>query len=148
VGTKRDCSDVADACNNGICDETAGQCEKKSRPGGTPCDLDDLFCTRDACHSGTCVAEAPRDCSNLDDPCNTGVCSETAKQCEKQLKPDGDTCNDGNACTDNDQCTGGVCGGTAKPDGTDCGMGSCCAGQCCGFMTQCCPDKTCKMFCS
>ena len=102
-GSARDCSAAGDACNDGTCDETLGQCIAQPRSNGTTCD-DGLFCTQsDACQAGQCrgsgdpclddgqycngveyCQEATGDflCNSTGDPCVPSLtCDESADEC-------------------------------------------------------------------
>ena len=104
----RDCSGVADQCNEGVCDETADACVAVPVSDGTTCD-DGQFCTvGESCTAGACTGEA-RDCSAAADQCNSGTCDETADACVPAALPDGTTCDDGAYCTVNDACVAGAC---------------------------------------
>ena len=113
-GAARDCSGSSDACNTGVCNETANLCEGMPVPDSTPCD-DGLFCTSpDACVGGACSGP-PRACPMLG-ICAAPVCDEVADMCVNSTAPDGTPCSDGDPCTSPDTCTSGSCSG---PDGVE-----------------------------
>jgi len=110
IGLERNCSDGDDACHIGFCDEELNACEARAVEDGTACD-DDLYCTvEDACRNGFCAGTA-RDCGDVGDQCNPGVCNEDEDACEARPAEDYSSCDDGDDCTSNDQCLGGVCSG-------------------------------------
>ncbi|MGM0557096.1 MAG: MopE-related protein [Myxococcota bacterium] len=116
-GLPRDCSSAGDQCNEGTCDENLNRCTAQPVADGTSCD-DNRFCTiSDVCTSGSCGG-SNRDCSSETDQCNTGVCNETADQCEGRPVSDGTTCDDSLFCTVSDTCTSGTCGGSTRPCGS------------------------------
>lgn len=51
------------------------------------------------------------DCSELDGPCQVGVCNQDAGACEAQAAADTTPCDDGNPCRTGATCTAGKCGG-------------------------------------
>ncbi len=106
--TETDC-DHADSCDG------AGTCLDNIEPDATPCD-DGLYCTvGESCLSGVCTG-SPRDCSALDDQCNTGVCDEGSDACVKDPAPnEGDACDDGLFCTVGETCSAGTCQGGVNP---------------------------------
>jgi len=55
LGVLVDCSGVADACNDGACDPSDGQCIQVPLPDGLPCDDADACTHSDACAGGTCA---------------------------------------------------------------------------------------------
>jgi hypothetical protein len=110
TGTPVDCSGSGDTCNAGICDAGTGACTSEALPDETPCDDSDPCTEADLCVGGECGG-TPKDCSGLDDACNTGVCG-AGGACEASPVSDGTGCDDGDECTENDQCTAGVCAGT------------------------------------
>ncbi len=127
-GTKRDCSAVGDLCNDGVCNEPANQCEAQPKPDGTACEDGEHCTVTDTCVAGVCTTGPARDCSELDDDCNTGVCNETLDKCEKDARPDGTSCDDGLYCTENEACAAGTCQGTEKDcsaSGDQCNDGVC-----------------------
>ncbi|MDI7266580.1 MAG: hypothetical protein QME96_01125, partial [Myxococcota bacterium] len=127
-GSSRDCSPAGDACNLGSCDETARACIRTTLPDGAPCD-DGRYCTvGDRCMTGVCGGASPRDCSALQDQCNTGACDETGSTCVAVPRPNDTACNDGLRCTTADVCTGGICAGAAVDCSTftdQCNTGRC-----------------------
>ncbi|MFN8593558.1 MAG: hypothetical protein U0031_19025 [Thermomicrobiales bacterium] len=141
VGKDRDCSNLDDQCNTGVCDEEANACVPVYKPG--TCD-DGLFCTDgDVCveqsdGSGACQSGPARDCSHKTDQCNIGVCNEQADRCEKQPTP-GVSCDDGLYCTVNDTCNAqGECVGTAR----DCsGQNDQCNTGVCNEVTDACAKQ-------
>lgn len=130
-GMARSCGHLTDTCNVGVCDSVNGTCKRDPNPKeGTPCD-DGAACTvNDRCEAGVCVGSAAIDCSNLDDPCNIGVCDISNGSCYKNPIPlNGLACDDGKFCTLNDTCNNGVCAGTVARDcshvADQCSVGVC-----------------------
>jgi len=111
-GSARDCSSVADQCNNASCDELSDTCKPTPKSTSFSCN-DNLACTTlDHCDGlGGCTGTG-KNCSTLNDQCNIGICSEPSGNCIKSPKTDGTVCDDGNPITVNDKCTTGVCAGT------------------------------------
>ena len=129
--TPVDCSDLDDECVQGVCNPTDGSCEAQNLPNLTSCD-DGLSCTQiDRCDGdGNCVGGTPRDCSGLDDQCNTGVCVEPDGTCDTEPLPDTTTCDDQNLCTTVDACDGsGNCVGSSPLDCTP-ATNACFTGNC------------------
>ena len=90
-GTGRDCSVIADQCNDGICDEAADQCVPLPVVDGTGCD-DGLYCTlTDECQGGVCVG--------ADD-----TCPDDANECTDDCDEATDTCYLCNATGTSDLC--------------------------------------------
>jgi hypothetical protein len=113
VGRPRDCAASGDPCNEGVCSETSKTCESRAVVDGTACD-DGTFCTiDDICQAGRCEG-GKRDCDDLADQCNMGVCNEDAQACEAQPVFDGTSCDDERYCTVDDVCNGGACGGSPR----------------------------------
>ncbi|GAF68425.1 unnamed protein product, partial [marine sediment metagenome] len=110
--------EVMDSCDDGnIC--TDDSCDPASgcvyTDNTDPCD-DGLFCTvGETCTYGVCNGGEPRDCSELDDDCNVGVCNEETDSCEAEPVEDGTPCDDGLFCTGRDTCRDGVCERGAFP---------------------------------
>jgi len=122
-GPGRDCSSMADQCNQDVCNEAASRCESQPIREGQACD-DEVYCNVDEiCQSGSCSGGQSRDCSVVADDCNTGYCDEGAGQCRQQAANEGSGCTDGLFCTDPDTCTGGTCSGPQR--------------DCSGFGDQC-----------
>lgn len=109
-GVPRDCSGVADQCNDGVCDENQKSCVKSPRSGS--CDDGNICTVNDTCNAGSCSG-TPLDCTDSTNPC-MGIC-DPASGCVNQPKPDATACDDGDACTSNDACLAGVCVGNAWP---------------------------------
>lgn len=88
-------------------------------PNGAACD-DGLYCiTGEICSGGACVG-VPKNCSFVDDACNTGVCGEEDDACILQPVANGTECGSGLVCAE----------------------GMCTAAQSCGG-----PDQTCSLAC-
>ncbi len=120
-GPPLDCSGETTACANGVCNPSTGECEPDYLVAGTSCDADGNACTvDDACDgNGRCIADTEiKDCSGMDDACNTGVCNPTTGDCERDPIPhEGAPCNrDNSDCTPNDTCQSGVCVADAPVD--------------------------------
>jgi hypothetical protein len=109
--------DDGNPCTEDVCD--VGICKNNPLPTGTPCD-DCLYCTTgDACDAGNCTGN-DRDCSEVEDPCHTGTCSETEGRCVAQQKAMGSDCDDSEYCTVGDYCrSSGNCRGTTRTCGDD-----------------------------
>jgi len=134
----RDCSMVADSCNDAGCDEEIDECAKVPKADGIVCE-DGLYCTvDDACDGGVCTGGA-RDCSEAAAECVAGVCDEAGRACVGQPIADGDLCDDGEYCSVNERCNGGVCGGGQPRDCTAAG-GGCVDGMCDEDADQCVGD--------
>ena len=129
AGKARDCSKSGDACNTGICDETAGACAKKPKASGAACS-DDQYCTvADTCDGkGSCKSGKARVCASDAKACKLGLCDEKNDKCGYKNALSGAACNDGNACTKTDKCdSAGVCKGG---DPTQCAGDACNEGVC------------------
>jgi VCBS repeat protein len=107
-GTLRDCSLVADQCNDGTCDEVNDLCTPQPLADGTVCD-DGLYCTVSVQCSGGVCGGSPRDCVDSD-PCTVDACDEAGGQCTNTIvenpgaegPPGQSNCNNGQ----DDDCDG------------------------------------------
>jgi hypothetical protein len=54
-GAPYDCSNIADACNDGSCDETTKKCLAKAKSDGATCNDGDSCTGTDTCKAGVCV---------------------------------------------------------------------------------------------
>lgn len=126
-GGPTDCSFLDDGCNVGMCDELDG-CIAVAVADFTSCDDGNACTTGDSCSSGICVGET-RDCSHLDDECNSGECNPSTGSCESAPVADSTLCDDGDGCTAIDRCVSGVCTGMSETDCShlddDCNTGVC-----------------------
>ncbi|MCZ7680289.1 MAG: hypothetical protein M5U28_16585 [Sandaracinaceae bacterium] len=112
IACATDCSELTDACHDGVCDRSTGTCTAVSAPDGSSCD-DGAACTSgDACAAGVCSGTAV-DCSAMSDACHTGVCDPATGACTRTTAADGTPCSDASPCTTDDACTAGACAGTA-----------------------------------
>ncbi|HOX44779.1 MAG TPA: VCBS repeat-containing protein [Myxococcota bacterium] len=89
TGPDRDCGDLTNACNEGVCSEEQDRCAALPLPDDTECS-DGLWCTggddqADTCQAGQCVP-APGPCDDLD-PCTRDTCVEAGRTCEHLLQP-------------------------------------------------------------
>lgn len=115
-GSTRDCSSVADQCNDGVCDDTIDSCVKQPVANGSTCE-DGMFCTvGDTCQAGACTAGGPRACGAAGGSCRDGVCDEATRSCTGDPVPDGTACDDGAYCTVSDSCVAGTCTGGGPRD--------------------------------
>jgi hypothetical protein len=112
-GTTRTCDD-SDVCTDDACDPATGECTNTPNTAG--CDDGDPCTVGDVCASGTCTTGAPRDCTALDDDCNTGACNATSGTCYAVPVSDGAPCDDGDVCTTGEQCSAGTCTGATPVD--------------------------------
>ncbi|MFC1654515.1 RCC1 domain-containing protein [Myxococcota bacterium] len=140
-GPQRDCSGVADQCNNAQCNEGLDQCEAIQKFDGTGCE-DGLYCTiNDSCQAGFCQPGGPLDCSSLNDQCHTGACDDVGDTCFADPAPnEGNGCDDGLFCTTGETCQSGNCTGGGP---TDCsGVEDQCNASTCNEGTDACdPDS-------
>lgn len=91
-GNAKDCSHLDIGCENGVCNQSNGQCEPMQVPAGSQC-------------------------NTATDQCNVGIC-DAQLNCIANPVNDGTTCDDFNTCTTGDICTAGVCGGSIDPNCT------------------------------
>ena len=131
AGKPKDCSESGDGkCMIGQCDAVNGNCVAKSKGDGDACDADGSKCTpADTCKGGTCIADVPKNCSDLDKACTQGICDKASGACEAKSKADGDPCDDGNFCTVLEKCKAGSCSGgsikTCSEENDTCNTGKC-----------------------
>lgn len=111
------CAASAGPCQVGTCDHDLGECYVQVDDGAS-CDDGDPCTTMDTCISDICRGTA-KDCSGMDDMCNTGVCNPADGACMGESKVD---CSDAaGVCMDGvcDPATGG-CKQAATADGARC----------------------------
>lgn len=102
------CPPATETCKINKCIPATGECVLLNAPNYTACD-DGLVCTQgDLCISGQCVGTIPRDCSSLNDQCNTGVCQEGVG-CVKEPVAEDTPCEKGDGGCTIDKCRSGVC---------------------------------------
>ena len=133
-GAPSPCGLGSTTCKQVLCQSTGTDtfvCETILSDTSVPCD-DGFFCTaEDTCDgAGVCQAGPPRDCSQGQGTCNSGLCDEIENQCAVIAKPDGIACDaDGNGCTVGDSCQAGLCIPGEEADCTylyaDCSQGAC-----------------------
>jgi Dictyostelium (slime mold) repeat len=150
VGEAVNCGSGGDACMEGVCNPSTGECETRA----IDCD-DGNPCTTDSCDSATgCIhtsvsngmtCDDGNDCT-ADTTCQDGKCVAAAIfingthcggndpcffECQDGVcvhdVHDGEKCDDMLDCTDNDTCSSGDCVGQ-----TDCGSNLCLNAKCSG----------------
>jgi hypothetical protein len=87
-----------------VCNPADGQCERQATNEGQTCDDGNPCTLSDTCQSGTCTAGPDKDCSSLDDDCNTGACNPASGDCFQQPSNQGGPCSDSDVCTVGDTC--------------------------------------------
>ncbi|MCH8963538.1 MAG: hypothetical protein IIB58_01145 [Planctomycetes bacterium] len=116
VGEDIECPIEGQSCNenNGQCEfcQTDDQCDD-----GQACNGSEICNPAEGCQAGADV-----DCSDLDDQCNVGVCTEPDGDCVQEPANEGGDCSDDNICTTGDACAGGGCVG----DPVECPEGEVC----------------------
>ena len=115
-GGPPDCSNVADACNDGACDALDAdhyQCVKDPVPRGVACASADFCVVETVCNgAGACGVGVARDCAlEVGDQCNGARCDSVLARCVRTPVADKTSCDDGNSCTQIDTCKNGVCSG-------------------------------------
>ena len=101
-GEAVDCSTVADACNDGLCDDDDDACVTVPKDAGVPCGaevscLDGVLTLADQCDAdGNCVQGKEESCEPY------AACADD-KSCA-------DSCEDDDDCTDDLECLSGECG--------------------------------------
>ncbi len=111
-GTLEDCFffPAPDECHVGVCNPANGICEPQiGNEGGGCTDLNDLCTVAKTCTNGICTGGSPKDCSNLTQGCNLGVCDVMTGQCGTQAVNDGQPCDDLNSCTTGEICSNKQC---------------------------------------
>lgn len=143
------CADVTCAADGqcfdvGTCNYGTGKCETKYKPGGTPCDDEDVNTKDDQCNLGVCKGTDPCadvTCEPLDQCHEAGVCLFATGTCDDKRKADGTECDDGDSTTKDDKCFSGVCRGKSKCEDVTCvAMGPCYAEGTCDPETGRCSD--------
>jgi len=115
-GTTKDCffEPVPDECHVSVCNPTNGMCEAiAGNEGGSCADQNDLCSVGNTCSSGVCGGGTPKDCSQLTQNCDVGVCDANNGQCMAMAVTNGQVCDDLDACTTGEICTNQLCGGGA-----------------------------------
>ena len=85
-----------------------------NKPEGALCDDSDACTLDDTCQSGTCSGTA-KDCSATATCREPAGCDPATGSClVGAAVADGTSCDDSDLCTDSDRCQAGVCRGTAK----------------------------------
>ncbi len=94
-GSPRDCSDVAEPCNDAVCEDTFDTCVPEPVADGTPCP-DGEFCNgTETCESGSCTDQV--------DPCiDLPHCDEIDDVCLECISVD--ECDDGLWCNGAETC--------------------------------------------
>ena len=148
-GATRECGTDVGRCRSGTQTCTGGawsRCEGSEGPFSEVCNGEDddcdgeideqaeLLCSDglacngvEMCVDGQCEAQ-PVDCSHLDGPCATGMCSEKDGGCKAVPLENGTACDDGLFCTEGGVCTLGTCETTPRDcsaQGDQCNVGVC-----------------------
>ncbi len=119
IGQGKDCTTLSDPCNDGVCDQTTGECIPRPKDDNTPCEDGDKCTLEDKCVSGKCE---PGPAPNCDDG---NVCTDDWCEPDKGCVHANNfaSCDDKNACTNLDHCQDGVCvggGAVGCNDGNPC----------------------------
>ncbi len=152
IGQGKDCTTLSDPCNDGVCDQTTGECIPRPKDDNTPCEDGDKCTLEDKCVSGKCE---PGPAPNCDDG---NVCTDDWCEPDKGCVHANNfaSCDDKNACTNLDHCQDGVCvggGAVGCNDGNPCTDDQCDPASGCYFPpnTAKCDDtnpNTCNDQCS
>ncbi|HUS63788.1 MAG TPA: hypothetical protein VMZ28_04555, partial [Kofleriaceae bacterium] len=102
-------------------------CSDAAVENGEYCDDGDFCTVGEECRDGTCVNGVDRDCSALQDVCNTATC-DSGIGCVVEPLPDLTSCSTGDYCVTSAVCMEGVCEGNER----DCSdsVPECYAGVC------------------
>lgn len=116
-GTTKDCSDLDDKCQKGVCDPSDGQCYPDYYDLSHFCEADQDLCTIDHCDgSGTCVKDYDTDCSYLNNGCQEGLCEPSNGKCYTNYFELSTHCDNGLWCDGPDHCDGyGSCINLGQP---------------------------------
>jgi hypothetical protein len=138
TGFVNDCffAPVPNECHIAVCNPMNGMCEPVADPtkDGDPCnDSMDLCTVNKTCDTmGNCGGGSPKDCSNLTQGCDLGICDTTNGQCFAMTVMNGQMCDDLDGCTVGETCNNGNCAGGTPV--TTCSGGStadgCCPSSC------------------
>lgn len=143
-GAGYDCIPAIDSALGGVCMPASSQASDAVCGGRSNCDAattpnqdassvevacdDGDPCTDDSVgQDGWCQFKA-RDCSDLTDACNLGVCVDGSCLSQFRAEP----CTDGDLCTEGDVCEAGKCVGweMSCDDGDPCTLDACGLGSC------------------
>ncbi|MCA9625947.1 MAG: hypothetical protein KC731_43295 [Myxococcales bacterium] len=134
-GDLNDCflAPVPNSCHVAVCNPLTGMCDAVPGNDGQGCSSSDLCSVGDTCLAGQCQGGTPKDCSNLTQGCDLGVCDTMTGQCVAQSVMNGQTCDDLDACTTGEICSSGACGGGTAI--TSCSLvgDGCCPSNCTGL---------------
>jgi len=132
-GTPKDCffSPTPSECFVSVCNPQNGMCEPEpGNDGGSCTDANDLCTVQKTCTAGQCVGGVPKDCSNLTQGCDLGVCDAVTGVCATQTVGDGMACDDLDACTTGETCSVGTCGSGTPVTNCTAAADGCCPSNC------------------
>jgi hypothetical protein len=93
-------------CNTVACNPSTGNCDYTATSGGS-CGVSGCF-SAGVCNAGQCSG-TPKDCSNYNGSCTTGLCDAATGACVAAPKLNGTDCSAGGRCTAAAACAFGVC---------------------------------------
>jgi hypothetical protein len=104
---------VPSDCHVATCNPMSGMCEAETGNENGPCNDSNDLCTVDKIcdNMGMCGGGNPKNCSQLTQGCNLGVCDVNTGQCVTQAVMNGQLCDDLNGCTTGEICTNSTCAG-------------------------------------
>jgi hypothetical protein len=123
---------VPNDCHVSMCDSNDGMCKPVPGNFNDPCvDSMDLCTVDKTCDTmGSCTGGTAKDCSNLTQGCNLGVCDVNNGMCTTMAVMNGQPCDDLNACTTGELCSNSQClNGTPVTNCSLTGDG-CCPSNC------------------
>jgi len=132
-GTPKDCflAPTPSECFVSVCNPQNGMCEPEpGNDGGSCTDPNDPCTVQKTCSAGQCLGGVPKDCSNLTQGCNLGVCDAVTGMCMAQTVGDGMVCDDLDACTTGETCSVGVCGAGTPVTACTAAADGCCPSNC------------------
>jgi hypothetical protein len=132
-GSQEDCFffPVPTDCHVAECNANNGMCEAVPGNEGQGCiDQMDLCTVNKTCTSGMCQGGNAKDCTQLTQGCDLGVCDTMTGVCGTMAVMNGQPCDDLSACTLGETCSNQTC--TNGTPVTVCEMNGdgCCPGNC------------------
>ena len=129
-GRAKDCSAMASACTEGLCDAATGECVAAPKNNGSDCSPGGACSHAASCSFGVCELP-PAACPVPSSPCMVAACDPGDGRCIETARPAGAPCDPKNSCISDAVCDAqGACVGTPASNGDPCTAEGGQIGQC------------------